>query len=123
VHTASPPRHSGTFDLPIKFGFISENTPEYLDMEIQALLACMEVTPIVEVTTGAIARGLRTIPYPAQFLLHEIRLHKARVTLRSDAHRTEHTGFSFDRAKELLREAGFRSIAVLRSGSFDDCPL
>lgn len=113
----------GHFDLPVKFGFISEDTPEYLDMALQALLACLEVTPIVEVNTGAIARGLRTTPYPARFLLREICLHKARVTLCSDAHRTEHIGFGFDRAKELLREAGFRSVAVLRSGSFVDCPL
>ena len=110
----------GHFDLCSKFGFMNEDHPVYRDMAVQALLACLEVTPIVEVNTGAIARGLQTKPYPTLFLLREIRAHGGRVTLCSDAHRTEHIGFWFDEAKELLREAGFDSMVVLRDGVFEN---
>lgn len=110
----------GHFDLCAKFGFMDEENPVYRDVALQALLACLEVTPMVEVNTGAISRGVRTKPYPAMFLLREIRAHGGRVTLCSDAHRTQHIGFWFDEAKDLLREAGFDSVAVLRGGTFEN---
>lgn len=113
----------GHFDLCSKFGFMDEDDPVYRDMAMQAMLACLEVTPIVEVNTGAIARGLRTSPYPHMFLLREIKAHGGRMTLCSDAHRAEHIGFWFDEARELLREAGFNSMAVLRNGTFEDVGL
>lgn len=110
----------GHFDLSAKFGFLNEDDPVYRNMAVEAMLACLEVTPIVELNTGAIARNVRTIPYPADFLLREIREHGGRITLCSDAHRTENLGFWFDEALELLWEAGFRSIAVLRHGKFEE---
>lgn len=113
----------GHFDLAAKFGFVDEENPVYRRMAVEALLACIEVTPIVEVNTGAISRGVRSLPYPNDFLLKEIRAHGGRVTLCSDAHRTQHIGFWFDEAKQLLRKAGFDSVAVLRGGVFEDVGL
>lgn len=113
----------GHFDLTAKFGFVSEDDPAYRRMATEALLAALEVTPIVELNTGAIARGIRTTPYPNPFLLREILLHGGRVTLCSDAHTTENLAFGFDDAAALLKEIGFRSIAVLRGGKFEDAGI
>lgn len=113
----------GHFDLSAKFGFVDEDDPVYRDMATQAMLACLEVAPVVELNTGAIARGVRTVPYPNTFLLKQIKAHGGRITLCSDAHRTENIGFWFDEARELLRENGFRSVAVLRGGKFEEVGL
>lgn len=110
----------GHFDLPVKFGLVDEEDPAYRHMAAEALLACLEVTPVVELNTGAMARGLRSRPYPHIFLLREILHHGGRVVLSSDAHRRENLGFGFDAGLALLREAGFRSVAVLRRSAFED---
>ena len=110
----------GHFDLAAKFGFMDEDDPAYRRMAADALLACLEVTPIVELNTGAMARGLRKMPYPHLFLLREIRQHGGRITLSSDAHCRENIGFGFADASALLCQAGFRSVAVLHRGVFED---
>lgn len=110
----------GHFDLPVKFGLVDEEDLTYRCMAAEALLACLEVTPIVELNTGAMARGLRGSPYPHRFLLREILQHGGRMILSSDAHRRENLGFRFDDGLVLLRETGFRSVAVLHRGVFED---
>lgn len=113
----------GHFDLAAKFNHVNEDDPSYRTMATEAMLACLEVTPIAEVNTGAIARGVRTVPYPNRELLKEILLHGGRLTLCSDAHRTDTLAFGFDDAAALLRDVGFRSIAVFRNGHFEDIGL
>ena len=115
-----PPRLITIMPNTAKFGFMPEDSPAYRDLAAQALLACLEVTPIVELNTGAMARGLRGSPYPHRFLLREILQHGGRMILSSDAHRRENLGFRFDDGLVLLRETGFRSVAVLHRGAFED---
>lgn len=113
----------GHFDLSAKFGFVNEADPVYRDMAVEAMLACLEVTPLVEMNTGAIARGVRSAPYPADFLLPEILCHGGKIILSSDAHRWENLAFWFDEAAERLKAAGFRSIVTLRGGRFEEVGL
>jgi len=113
----------GHFDLPVKFGLVNEEDPAYRRMAADALLACLEVTPIVELNTGAMARGLRNTPYPHLFLLRELLSHGGRILLSSDAHCRENVGFRFADGVALLREAGFRGTAVLRRGVFEDVEI
>lgn len=110
----------GHFDLSAKFGFVDEENPAYRNMALEALLASLEVTPIVELNTGAISRKVRTAPYPAAFLLPELRTHGGKIILSSDAHRTENIAFWFDEAVELLKANGFKSIVQLRDGQFEE---
>ena len=110
----------GHFDLVTKFGFVDEDDPAYRRMAADALLACLEVTPLAELNTGAMARGLRKAPYPHLFLLRELLHHGGRIILSSDAHRWENLGFGFGDALALLRAAGFRSVAMLHRGVFED---
>lgn len=110
----------GHFDLSSKFGFVNETDPRYRSMARDALAACLEITPIVEMNTGAISRKVKGVPYPADFLLPEILHHGGKVILSSDAHRAENIAFWFDEAVELLKANGFTSIVQLRGGTFEE---
>ena len=110
----------GHFDLAAKFGFVNENDPNYRKAAIEAMLACLEVTPIVEINTGAISRKIRTTQYPHDFLLKEILSHNGKVILSSDSHRPENLCFWFDEAVEVIKQIGFKSMMVLKDGKFEE---
>lgn len=113
----------GHFDLCAKFGFMPEDSTAYRDLAAQALLACLEVTPIVELNTGAIARGARAVPYPAPYLWTLLREHGGRLLLSSDAHRAETLAFGFDEAAARLKTAGFDRVILFRKGQFEEIGL
>lgn len=110
----------GHFDLVTKFGYIDQDDPRYRSYALEALVASLEVCPIVEMNTGAIARGHRREPYPAPFLLDEIKARGGRILLSSDSHDANNLTFFFDECVELLRENGFRSIVALSEGRFKE---
>ena len=78
---------------------------------------------LFEVNTGAIARGYRTSPYPALNLLYEIRRSGCPITLTSDCHNAPHLDCHFKESKELLYDAGFRELTILRNHKFAKIPL
>lgn len=110
----------GHFDLTTKFSLVKEEDPAYRKMAAESLIACLEVTPIIELNTGAIARGHRTVPYPARFLLDEVRNHGGKIVLGADSHHVNNLTFWFDEAVELLRACGFKSIVALHGGRFEE---
>lgn len=110
----------GHFDLVTKFGYIDQSLPAYRSAALEALVASLEVCPIVEMNTGAIARGLRKEPYPAPFLLDEIRERGGKILLSSDSHNADNLIFFFDEGVELLRAHGFKSIVALSEGRFKE---
>lgn len=113
----------GHFDLSAKFGFVNEEDPVYKKLSTEALLAAMEVTPIVEMNTGAISRKVRMQPYPSIDLLKEIHAHHGMINLSSDSHQKENLDFYFDECVELLKEIGFRSVVMLHKGQFEEFPI
>lgn len=117
---ANRPDILGHFDLAAKFGFVDETDPVYRDMATEALLACLEVTPVVEMNTGAISRKVRSTPYPRVFLLSEILAHGGKIVLSSDAHRAESIGFYFDESIQILKEIGFSSVMTMRHGQLEE---
>ena len=68
--------------------------------------------------TGAISRGYRKVPYPAENLLHIFKKHDCRLILSSDSHSIDTLDFGFDEAKIMLREIGFAHIYILNNGQF-----
>ena len=50
-----------------------------------------------ELNTGAISRGYRTSPYPADDISEYIKNGGGRLVLSSDAHRAEDIAFAFER--------------------------
>ena len=108
------------YDLICKFNeggrFFDEDDPAYQALALEALEACCDGTRLLEVNTGAIARGRRTRPYPALCQLKRWRELGGRVTFGSDCHDAEKLICGLDAALEVMRAAGFRSIWRLGEG-------
>lgn len=113
----------GHFDLVSKFCLTDENDPRYRTYAREALEASLAVTPLIELNTGAIARGHRAIPYPAPYLWETVREHHGIFVLGSDSHETKNLTFYFDEACEMLRAYGFRSVAAFKNGAFEEVAL
>jgi histidinol-phosphatase (PHP family) len=115
----------GHFDLVKKFNrddrVFNENSAEYRQMALSALDAVLDVLlkygGMLEVNTGAWARGLRDEPYPAPFLLRHAAQRKAPVILSSDSHSVTTLNAKFDEAIALLCAAGFSRVMTLKAGA------
>lgn len=71
---------------------------------------------VLEVNTGAIARGYRDDPYPTAELLTAWREMGGRATITSDCHDAAKLDCAFERAVELLRQTGYRTVLRLGTG-------
>ena len=109
----------GHIDLVTKFSLMNEEDPAYLAAAKETLIASLEVTPIIELNTGAISRGHRPI-YPAVYLLDEVKAHGGKITLTADSHHVEHLTFYFDEAREIMKSRGINSMLVYKGGQFEE---
>ena len=112
------PHIVGHFDVITKFGLIDETDPVYRAMALEALEKIVKVTPVMEVNTGAIYRGYRTMPYPADFILERWRELGGEVVLGADAHATKGINCAFPEAVERIRNAGYDHILTLWPDGF-----
>ncbi len=95
----------GHFDIVTKFNrgnrFFDEQSPWYKKAALSALAAVSAFHPVIEINTGAMARGYRERPYPDRFILEEAdRLHLP-ILLSSDCHDADYLDYGF---KEILGE-------------------
>ena len=101
----------GHFDLITKFdendspAFL--NNSEYIKISEKYMKIAAENDVIFEVNTGAVARGYRTSPYPAENLLYILKQRNCKLILSSDSHSADTLDFYFDNALKLLRDIGF----------------
>lgn len=117
VHRCKP-TIVGHFDLITKFGLFDEEDPAYQAIALEALERVVEVTPVVEVNTGAISRGWRERPYPAPFLLRRLRELDGQVILGADAHAADAIDCYFPQAVELIKAVGFDYLLTLWPDGF-----
>lgn len=68
---------------------------------------------IVEVNTGAIARGYMEDVYPSQEFLSLLKERNIPVTISSDAHKKEDLDFAFDKALEQIKKASYSELAYI----------
>ena len=96
----------GLFDLITKFNegnrYFDENACWYKEAALKALRKVAEHKPIFEINTGAMARGYRSRPYPADFLLEEIHKIGCPVVLNSDCHDKMYLNHEFCKIIENL---------------------
>jgi histidinol-phosphatase (PHP family) len=124
--TQQRPTIVGHFDLIKKFnadgGLFNERGGRYCGIAMEAMDAVLhllsEYGGMLEINTGAMARGLRADPYPAEFLLRQAAQNGAQVIITSDAHRAAGLDAGFDKALRLAANAGFRAIRLLKDGGF-----
>ena len=90
----------GHFDLICKFQeqtpLFDENHPRYQKAAQIALAELLQAGKIIEINTGAMARGYRTLPYPAEKWLDLAAENKGRLLLSSDCHDKNYLTYGFD---------------------------
>ncbi len=113
----------GHFDLVTKFNegnkFFDEDSEWYMQMALDALRCITKHKPVFEVNTGAMARGFRTRPYPAKFILEEIKKLGCDIVITSDCHNAENLGFAFKEAIVYVKDCGFNKVKVLTKNGFE----
>ena len=110
----------GHIDLITKYSLVDESDSRYVKAATEALEAALAVTPVIELNTGAISRGYRCDPYPAVFILDEIKRLGGRILLSSDSHAAKDLTCWFDRAEELLLSRGIKSAVIYKNGKFEE---
>lgn len=97
----------GHFDLITKYSLAPEDHPEYIDAALEAVREIVKHCKLFELNTGAIARGLRTVPYPAVFIVDEIKRLGGSFIINSDCHYKEKLTVWFDEGEKFLTAHGF----------------
>ncbi len=113
------PEIIGHFDLvrknAVKSRLFDEADAAYRRIALDALESIRGIG-VLEVNTGAIARGYMTSPYPTLELLGAWREMGGDVTITSDCHRMEWLDCHFNEAMRLLCRAGYRRVLRLGRG-------
>ena len=95
--------------------FFSEKEEWYQDLITGVLDTISVYGRMVEVNTGAIARGYTDEPYPSPWILKMCFERNIPIILNSDAHKPSWVGFGFDEARKIIAEAGYsRGMALLQ---------
>ena len=109
----------GHFDLirknAVKANLFDEKDPAYRRIALDALESVRGIG-ILEINTGAMARGYMETPYPTLELLGAWREMGGQVTITSDCHNAEYLSFGFDTAMKMLCRVGYRRVLRLGTG-------
>ena len=121
------PEIIGHFDLPVKLNggndIFDEENERYVQAALNAVEKCIELGGIFEVNTGGIYRGYRDAPYPAPFILKKILECGGRVMINADSHITTSIDYKFEESVELIKEIGFKTVAVYLNGAFENIAI
>ena len=117
----------GHLDLIAKFNedryFFDETDPRYRAAALAALHAADPRETLLEINTGAMFRGYRSVPYPALFLLKAWRDMGGKIILTADAHSAEAIVYGYAQAAELARAAGYDRSTLLTLTGREERPL
>jgi len=93
--------------------FFNEGSPRYREAAMGAVDALRGSGVIVEVNTGGMARGKTDTPYPAGWILKELRARGVDICVCADAHEPGHLGALREAGLRAAHEAGYRRLARL----------
>lgn len=109
----------GHFDLITKFNedqsFFHLLSERYMAAWQSAVRALLPFCVPFEINTGAMSRGYRAVPYPAEDIMQYVAKHGGCAVLSSDSHRADTLGFDFDMAANMARRAGLPLIRQVRN--------
>jgi len=74
--------------------------------------------PIMEVNTGAMARGYTTEPYPSPWILEKAAELGIPIMLNADAHKPEWIDYGFPEVERIIRDSGYTSRWILLEGEW-----
>lgn len=119
----------GHFDLvrinAQRAGLFDESSAAYRRVALDALSRLSGCGAALELNTGAMARGRMSTPYPTLELLGAWREMGGRVTVTSDCHDCRYLDHAFDRAAQMLKDAGYTSVLRLgaRDALWEECGI
>lgn len=109
--TRQRPAIIGHFDLLRKnnaaLHLYDEDSPAYRALALDALKPMRETDALLEVNTGAVAKGRLTAPYPASFLLAAWKSWGGEVIINSDCHDARLLDAGYADAESLLLSLGY----------------
>lgn len=111
----------GHFDIITKFEEVDNrqflSNEKYLEIADRYLNEIVNDV-IIEVNTGAMARGIKSIPYPHERLLYGIKKAGGKLILSSDSHELKTLDYQFNETKKMLSDIGFDHLYVISKGTF-----
>ena len=117
----------GHMDLVMKFNeardLFDDTDPRYLKPALEAADAAADSGKLVEINTGAMARGYRTQPYPGPAMLRRLAQRRVPVLITSDCHDSALLDCGFADCAELARACGFKAVLDARGDGFVEIPL
>ena len=117
----------GHFDLVTKFNennaLFDESDKRYRKASLEALHTLAKYGKPFEINTGAISRGYRLSPYPAEFILKELKAIGGTVIINSDSHSAENVCAYFDDAVQFAVSCGFETAQRLTKNGFSEYSL
>lgn len=117
----------GHFDLVTKFcevqNFFDAESKEYKKYALDALDVLTSKFRLFEINSGAISRGYRKTPYPAPFILKELKKRNCGILIGADCHDRQYLDCYFKEAEELMKACGFQEKYVLTQKGFTAVPL
>lgn len=123
----SPAQIAGHVDLIAKFNeggrLFDETDPRYLKPAMEALETAVARGMIIELNTGAMARGYRSVPYPGPALLKRLQELGGQITITSDCHDKNYLTCWFDHAEDYLRSFGFDHTLMLTAKGWQEVGL
>lgn len=110
----------GHFDLITKFDEIDSgrfsSNKQYCALAEKYMDIASRSGCIFEINSGAMSRGVRTSPYPAENILDVLKRNDARIMISADSHSKDTLDFGFDEMRKMLLDIGFRYTYVLTKG-------
>jgi histidinol-phosphatase (PHP family) len=117
----------GHFDLLTKFNdcgrVFDESDKRYQTCALDALDFLLEKDLIFEINTGAISRGYRKTPYPAEFLLKRVAENGGRVVINSDCHNAYSILSNFPEAVQYASACGIKALTIIKNGKFTEIKI
>lgn len=96
---------------------IFDPAEEWYKSEVKALVKEIKRNGcIVEINTGAIARGYGVI-YPSEYIISLLHENGIPVTVNSDCHNAPDIACAFDLAEAMIKKAGYSEKAIPLAGS------
>ncbi|MDO4608371.1 MAG: histidinol-phosphatase HisJ family protein [Clostridia bacterium] len=119
---ARKPDIIGHFDLITKYeekytDYFFTNK-DYFEIAKRYINEATKAECMFELNSGAISRGYRTKPYPAENLLYELKKADAKMIVTSDCHNRFRLDCNFEESKKMLKDIGFKHTYVLYNNEF-----
>ena len=111
------------FDIVSKFcekaDFVDVNSKEYKKTALDCLHELNKKVPFFEVNTGGMARGYRKAPYPAPFIMKELKELNSGIIITTDCHDKTKLDYAIDDAIEYVRSFGIDTLQIFNGKEFE----